>query len=389
MQRKILPQGAESNDLLSQYVDYAQSLAAFQGTLEWLDCKEIPLEMRLSGMRLCLQHGAIAIMKGNALLRGLDSPAGDAFCPNSIESMLPLMHDTTITCAVELYMQGPFDISRSVMESIESVKSICGGISGDLGEAYRKWETISDSACPLASPASLGSTTVTWGVAFPPFIAQGVSAMFAPAPSGGSPDTDGDGLSDLEERAAQTDPLSADSDGDGLNDGHEVNITGTDPRKGDTDGDGLSDSNDANPSVPFADNPFYSGWQDLDGDGISDDDERAYGTSTILRDTDGDGLSDGQELALGTDPLLWDSDGDGIGDLPDHGPLDPAVGQSGIDKDDDEELFMAIYGTIAIGASIGSLFGCASCSGIALKAAYEVFCLYERELEERRTGTDE
>jgi len=54
-------------------------------------------------------------------------------------------------------------------------------------------------------------------------------------------DTDGDGLSDAEEKVLSTDPLKADTDGDGLFDREEVNIYKTDPLKADTDGDGFSD----------------------------------------------------------------------------------------------------------------------------------------------------
>jgi surface protein len=42
------------------------------------------------------------------------------------------------------------------------------------------------------------------------------------------PDTDGDGLSDINESVIGTDPLNVDTDGDGFNDGYEV-VRGTDP----------------------------------------------------------------------------------------------------------------------------------------------------------------
>jgi hypothetical protein len=57
-----------------------------------------------------------------------------------------------------------------------------------------------------------------------------------------NPDTDGDGLNDLEEVFIYlTNPLAVDTDGDGLKDGEEVNKYLTDPTKVDTDGDGFSD----------------------------------------------------------------------------------------------------------------------------------------------------
>ena len=58
---------------------------------------------------------------------------------------------------------------------------------------------------------------------------------------GDATDTDGDGLSDSDERFAyKTDPASSDTDGDGLPDGEEIAM-GSSPIAADTDGDGLGD----------------------------------------------------------------------------------------------------------------------------------------------------
>lgn len=54
-------------------------------------------------------------------------------------------------------------------------------------------------------------------------------------------DSDGDGLSDIEETELGTDPLRADTDRDGLSDGEEVATHGTSPTNADTDGDGDND----------------------------------------------------------------------------------------------------------------------------------------------------
>ena len=54
-------------------------------------------------------------------------------------------------------------------------------------------------------------------------------------------DSDGDGLTNLEEYAAGTDPTKRDTDGDGLEDAAEVNTHNTDPTRQDSDGDGITD----------------------------------------------------------------------------------------------------------------------------------------------------
>ncbi|MFA6594087.1 MAG: hypothetical protein WCT16_02405 [Candidatus Buchananbacteria bacterium] len=62
-----------------------------------------------------------------------------------------------------------------------------------------------------------------------------------PAATESAPDSDGDGLTDSEERALGTDPLKADSDDDGLTDWAEIKIYQTDPLNPDTDSDGYKD----------------------------------------------------------------------------------------------------------------------------------------------------
>lgn len=100
--------------------------------------------------------------------------------------------------------------------------------------------------------------------------------------TGSNPDTDGDGLLDVDEAVLGTDPLRTDTDGDGLSDGQEVVTYATDPL-----------------------NP----------------------------DTDGDGLSDGPEVVAGSDPLAPDTDGDGVVDEVDNCPIVPNAGQGDCDGD--------------------------------------------------------
>lgn len=113
-------------------------------------------------------------------------------------------------------------------------------------------------------------------------------------------DTDGDGLSDDEERALGTDINSPDTDGDRLTDSDEVRIYGTDPLARNTDLDGLTDFVEVQFKGTDPLNP------DTDGDGLSDGAEASQsglGTDPLRADTDGGGVDDGAEVAAGTDPL--------------------------------------------------------------------------------------
>lgn len=72
----------------------------------------------------------------------------------------------------------------------------------------------------------------------------------------------------------QNSPVNIDSDGDGLSDVQETEVYGTDPELADSDGDGLSDFDEVN----------------------------THNTDPLNADSDGDGISDGVEVQNGTDP---------------------------------------------------------------------------------------
>lgn len=99
----------------------------------------------------------------------------------------------------------------------------------------------------------------------------------------GAGNNDSDSLTNLQEQATGTDPLSADTDTDGSADDDEL-TAGTDPLEPDTDGDGLEDG-----------------------------DEVTLGSDPLDPDTDGDGERDGLEVAQGTDPLDPDSSSAALG----------------------------------------------------------------------------
>jgi hypothetical protein len=123
-------------------------------------------------------------------------------------------------------------------------------------------------------------------------------------------DTDGDGLTDVDEAIYTTDPTNPDTDGDGLKDGAEVHTYTTDPKKADTDADTLTDGAEVN---THGTNPKV---KDTDGDSLEDGVEvKTTHTDPTKIDSDGDGLTDGAEVnAYKSDPNKLDTDGDGLSD---------------------------------------------------------------------------
>jgi hypothetical protein len=99
-----------------------------------------------------------------------------------------------------------------------------------------------------------------------------------------------------------TDPTNFDTDGDGLMDGDEVLINKTNPTNPDTDRDGLMDGCEV---FIYRTNPND---RDSDNDGALDSEEiigwNNKVTNPLINDTDGDGIFDGEELfGFGFSPI--------------------------------------------------------------------------------------
>lgn len=136
--------------------------------------------------------------------------------------------------------------------------------------------------------------------------------------SDGDEDFDNDTFPTAWEYRIGTSPFNADTDGDGLDDSFEANRSAYDPTVADTDGDGIPDGEedsdgDGLSTLEEIDNGTDIRNNDTDGDGLNDGAEvEVYETDPLSVDTDGDGLDDWDEVHLGTDPNSKDSDGDGV-----------------------------------------------------------------------------
>ena len=185
-------------------------------------------------------------------------------------------------------------------------------------------------------------------------------------------DSDGDGLTDVEEVARGTDPCDRDTDDDGLEDG-DIDLNGdgltedsqgTSPTNADTDGDGTQDGTESGVTTPVADPDGAGPLKGTDTSVFVPDDDPTTTTDPLDDDTDDDGLKDGsassEDLndngrvdAGETAPGKLDTDGDGCQDGTEQGletpegdetdpnvfvaDADPATTTDPLDDDSDDD----------------------------------------------------
>ncbi|MFA5124956.1 MAG: hypothetical protein WC473_04015 [Patescibacteria group bacterium] len=130
--------------------------------------------------------------------------------------------------------------------SIIVILAVIAGAAAAAYWGYSYFFTIKKSAVTTQVPmvteqpqVAIPAVTTTVPEAIPATTAPAVVTI--PATTESSPDSDGDGLTDSEERALGTDPLKADTDDDGLTDWAEIKIYHTEPLNPDTDSDGYKD----------------------------------------------------------------------------------------------------------------------------------------------------
>ncbi len=203
--------------------------------------------------------------------------------------------------------------------------------SDDDGDGFEDYMDL----CPKLN----GNSTYEYEEGCPDSDGDGRADVKDPFP--GDPtewgDSDGDGVGDNSDAFPNDPTQSLDTDGDGFGDYPFGNFPDGCPDDFgtsvidyygcvDSDGDGVSDLNDRFPNDPDV-------WQDTDQDGVEDELDAFPFNPSQTTDTDGDGFGD-NPMGSNADRFVddetqWsDVDGDGYGDnangnMPDAFPLDP------------------------------------------------------------------
>jgi len=115
---------------------------------------------------------------------------------------------------------------------------VIGGVGAAIW-GYGYWASMAKPAAP-AYQAEVPAPTTT-APAVIPTVETPAAPTTTTAETETVADSDGDGLTDDEEKSLGTDPLKADTDSDGLTDWAEIKIYKSDPLNPDTDGDTYKD----------------------------------------------------------------------------------------------------------------------------------------------------
>ena len=172
--------------------------------------------------------------------------------------------------------------------SVQTVLAFTNGVFRSSVFSYRDVFVDSPSAVSVSAGVQNRVIKSNSGFNFQPVVVNQQHGILRMAGTGTDPakaDSDGDGLTDEEERRIGTNPFQPDTDGDGMNDGWEHSYSFNPNVDNATDAD------------PTNDCDF-----DRDNDGLTNGEECEWGTDPRSDDTDGDGVADRDEIESGSDP---------------------------------------------------------------------------------------
>lgn len=178
----------------------------------------------------------------------LNTPSGGAQIGTQMPPVAPQSAPPAASAPPVLVAREGSRIGRILLE----VLAVLTGIAIVVGGGYFILASVRSTDTPALSPSNETQAESGEGD-----TSSSESSALQQEPVSAPPaslDTDGDGLTDDQEKALGTEPFSIDTDRDGLFDGDEVNTWKTNPLIADTDGDGYTDGeevrNGYNPNGP-------------------------------------------------------------------------------------------------------------------------------------------